>query len=124
MIVLAEGSGIDANGWAIIIGAIFMGLVQVGQMVIAYFREKAKIERENLIADRVALVAEKQESTIKATVEVKEALKQTSEAHTDAMDTLGKKVNGLADKRVEEARQAAFADGVRSESEKSKGAGQ
>jgi hypothetical protein len=42
---------IDATGWAVIIGAVFLGLIQLATLFINHSREKAKIEREQKLED-------------------------------------------------------------------------
>lgn len=62
-------AAIDATGIAVIIGAIFLGVTQVVTMVLAYFREKDKIARDKIVAQKVEQVAVKQEEDGKATAE-------------------------------------------------------
>lgn len=46
-------ASLDANGWTIIIAAIFLGLGQIVQMVLTYLRERDKIERDITMAKKV-----------------------------------------------------------------------
>lgn len=52
--MLAE---ISAEGYCMILVALFVGIMQVANLIVGYLRERAKIARENQIADKVAEVA-------------------------------------------------------------------
>lgn len=69
--LLAE---LDANGWVMIIGAVFLGAGQIVQMFIAWRRELKKIEREDAANKLIATVAQKQDVATQKVAEV--AIKQ------------------------------------------------
>lgn len=66
---------IDASGYAIIIGAVFLGITQIVGMVLAYYRERDKVERDKVVAAKVEEVkAEATKAAVKV-VEVKADLR-------------------------------------------------
>lgn len=73
---------LDANGWATVIAAVFIGVAQIVGMILAYKREEAKKIREEIAAAKVEEV--RRQAAIAATkaVEVKETLQKTTEATT------------------------------------------
>ncbi len=95
MILAAE---LDANGWVMIIGALFLGAGQIVQMVIAWRRELKKIEREDAANQLIAKVAQKQDIATEKVAEV--AIKQ---------DEATKKVAEVAEKaEVAQTKSAAM----------------
>ena len=121
LVLLAE---IDAAGWAVIIGAVTLGILQVLNMRQQYLREQAKIARENLIADRVAAVAEKAAITADkvavVAVKAEEAAVKLEEVH--------KATNSLVDRLVASTEAEALARGgaderARADKEKEKPSG-
>jgi len=82
---------IDATGWSVIIGAVFLGLIQLATLFVNYFREKAKIKREQELADRV--------EAVKAQAEVAAKLLKTNTAANvnklDAIAVTGEKTHAL-----------------------------
>lgn len=88
--ILAE---LTAEGWVLVVGAIFVGLtnlaVKVSDMVVSYFREKDKIEREGQTAKKVDAVAAKVDAvaqTAKDTTAAQvEAAAQVVEGHVELM---------------------------------------
>ncbi len=52
---------LTAEGWVLVIGAVFLGFAKIASMILDYHREKLKRIRDEVVADRVALVAEHQE---------------------------------------------------------------
>lgn len=96
--MLAAADSLDANGWAIIIGAIFMGVLQVLQMVLSHLKgvkqEAAAADVKNTLAE----VTEKHEEKLKDVASKVEAVRINS--------------NGLTERLVETASKEAYARGL------------
>lgn len=81
---------IDAGGWAMIIGAVFLGVTQVVKMILDYRREKDK-------AAKVEEVAVKQEQVVEAQDKKLEALATVADkTHSLVNSAMGKQKELLA----------------------------
>lgn len=78
----------DANGWAIVIGAVGVIVTQLASMLIAYKREQAKIAREEAIATRVSEVAVKQDNATEKLTEVNATMQETTSALSGKLDAV------------------------------------
>lgn len=118
---------LDANGYAIVIAAFFMGLTglftSIAQLILGYRRERDRIIREQVVADRLEAA---QKVTAKA------VRRQRSEMHTLTTDqnriiakvadgvekvssdveTVRKSTNGMKDELVQATKEGAFAKGL------------
>lgn len=54
--MLAVVNALDANGWAIIIGAIFMGVLQVLQMILSHLKGVKQAATVQEVASKVEAV--------------------------------------------------------------------
>ncbi len=88
----------DANGWAIIIGAIFLGLAQLLAMLLSYLRDRHAAEKVEQVRQRLVI---------------------TDASHTEKLDDVAKKVevvhkatNSLKDELVAATDKMARAEGI------------
>ncbi len=95
---------IDANGWVLIIGAIFFGLAKLWSMWLDFKREEWKQKQ-------LATVAEKAENTDKKLDDV-----------TSKVEEVHKATNSLTDRLVETTRIEAHAAGMKEEQDRPRGA--
>lgn len=120
MFVLAE---IDATGWALIIGAVFVGLTSlitsVASLILGWIRENAKIKREELIADEVRnaakevkQVALKQAEAATEVKEVKTTLKEATAEQKEATTEQKKILDRLDETSTESLKWSNHAYGV------------
>lgn len=106
---------LSAEGWVLIIGAIGMIVVQVTTAVLAYFREQAKIEREE---DAARLLAENlRQADIKRT-EIAKQQAEIAKQQTVALANVVDKVevvhvatNSLTEKLLKKTEEAGLARG-------------
>src|SRR5688572_11799478 len=74
---------LSAEGWTIVIGAVFLGVGQITQIVLAYFREKRKEERDEATKAAVAAVKDTLANTTDTTTaKLDEGLKIGRATHT------------------------------------------
>ncbi len=116
---------LDANGWAFVIGAFFVGVFQVLTIILNYLRERVKIERDNLVADRVeevrlrqvtvarevATVARKQEESSLDLQEAIKAKNEKLEAIAENVEVVHKATNKIKDELMASTDKAARAEG-------------
>jgi hypothetical protein len=80
----------SAEGWAIIIGAVFVGVAKIVSMVLDYRREQAKILRDAVIAEKVAGVAMQAQVAARKAEEVKKTLVETTAANDQQLSEIAK----------------------------------
>jgi len=78
----------DASGWAIVIGAVFIGITQIVSMILAYLREQAKMVRDMAVAKKVEEVKDQAEQAAEQVKEVKTALEETTSATSEKLDKI------------------------------------
>lgn len=91
-------TSLDANGWAIIIGAIFMGVLQVLQMILSHLKGVQQAATASEVKQTLAAATEKHEENLKDVASKVEAVRVNS--------------NGLTERLVETASKEAYARGL------------
>ncbi len=101
--LFADG-GLTAEGWVLIIGAIFFGIQQVVKMILEYRYNRDQRDRDEKVAEKLTDTTAKQDeklNNIDAKVEV-----------------VHKATNSLVTQLVEKTESEAFAKGAKSETDK------
>lgn len=81
--------GVSISGWTTLVGAIFLGVTQIVQMILTYNRDIVAIEHNKAIAAKVEAVAGKQEEVVEASKQATtavEAVKSTIQVNAQARD--------------------------------------
>lgn len=87
---------LDANGVAIIIGAIFLGIGKIVSMYIEYKRERDRIVREAATAIKVEAVRAEAVKTANSVAEVKSDLADATEAHKESRAVTDEKLDSMS----------------------------
>lgn len=82
-LILAD---IDANGWVLIIGAIFLGISKIIDMILSH-------RRATLICQKVDNVAEKGEQIVKKTDAVQATVVRVTEDQNERLDSIASAVD-------------------------------
>lgn len=91
---------IDAPGWSIIIGAVFLGLIQLATLLLSYLRESAKIKRDALAAEKVEAVRVQAAAAAVKVGEVKTVLEFTTQKTDKKLDSIHTLVNSSMGKQL------------------------
>lgn len=83
----------DANGWAVVIAAIFLGLQQLLQMVLSFLRDRNKMVKLKDIGSHLDTNTAMTKAGAVAATETKKSVK-------DVADNIGKTLNGELDDRI------------------------
>ena len=93
----------DANGWAVIIGAIGLILTQLATMVLAFKREQASIARGKVATDKLDENTRLTKTGTAVAATAATAAKQAAEG-------LAKQLNGELDARIKAAVESGTAE--------------
>ena len=105
---------IDASGWVLIIGAVFLGITKIISMILEYHQAKDQARRDEAAAEKIEEV---RKATL-AAAEVRQAALVAVESHSTKLDAIAdqinevrKAANGLKDELVAKTEAEALARG-------------
>lgn len=93
---LFAAAEMDANGWTIVIAAVFLGISQVVQLILGYLRERDKMNRETMRDAKVEQVAvrleERESKRDEKLSEVADKVKSLDEKQDKHLEVVAEKV--------------------------------